>query len=218
MSYYHPLRSSSRSTAALKLREQPASLEILSEVTTYFLIDSNSRVTIHWIQDQWLHPSQWSHAFRPTRKPQVLLDMSHKSTENLTGNHILLSGTGGSDRLETLQVVQYWTLLRECASPVYVCLSACLHKSPEPNANTLPLVSLACHFHMLNKLLPSLSRIILRREVSGFNPSAFRFDRFGWSMMLLCNFVSDSDDGAVRRGFVEVVVEVFEGAVGCLGV
>ena len=71
---------------------------------------------------------------------------------------------------------------------------------------------------MLNILLPTLDRVVFRRKVGRFYPSAFGFDCFSWSMMLLRNFVSDADDGAVRRGFIEVVVEVFEGSVRCFWV
>lgn len=82
----------------------------------------------------------------------------------------------------------------------------------------LPRISLARHFHVLDELLPTLGRIVLRREVRRFHSSAFGFDRFGRSMMLLRNLVSDSNDSAVGRGLVEVVVEVFERAIGCFGV
>jgi hypothetical protein len=71
---------------------------------------------------------------------------------------------------------------------------------------------------MLNKLLPILDRSTVGGEIRGFHPSSLGFNRFGRSMMLLRHFVSDGDDGAVRRGFVEVVVEVLEGTVCCLGV
>lgn len=71
---------------------------------------------------------------------------------------------------------------------------------------------------MLNKLLPVLGLGTIRSEVRRFHTSAFRFDRFGGSAMLLRNLVSDGDDGAVRGGFVEVIVEVLESAVRCLGI
>jgi hypothetical protein len=66
---------------------------------------------------------------------------------------------------------------------------------------------------MLDELLPTLDCGILRSEVRRFHSSAFGFDRLGWSVMLLCDFVSDADDGAMRRGLVEVVIEVFEGPI-----
>jgi len=66
---------------------------------------------------------------------------------------------------------------------------------------------------MLNILLPTLDRVILRSKVGRINSSALSFDRFGWPMVLLRNLVSDADNGAVRRGFIEVIVKVLESAI-----
>lgn len=48
--------------------------------------------------------------------------------------------------------------------------------------------------------------------------SCFRFHSLLWSLVLFGSFVADRDDGLVPRIAVEVVIEIFQGAVRCLRV
>ena len=71
---------------------------------------------------------------------------------------------------------------------------------------------------MLNELLPdALDRIILN-EIRRFDASSLSFDGLSWSVMLLCNLVSNANYCAVGRVFVKVIIEIFQSSVGGLWV
>ena len=66
---------------------------------------------------------------------------------------------------------------------------------------------------MLNELLPNaLDRIILNK-IRRFDASSLSFDSLSWSVVLLRDLVSNTNDCAVGRALVEVIIEILKSSV-----
>ena len=66
---------------------------------------------------------------------------------------------------------------------------------------------------MLNVLLSNALDYITLNKVRRVNTSPLSFDGLSWAMVLLCNLVSNANDGAVGRVLVEVIVKVLQSPV-----
>ena len=66
---------------------------------------------------------------------------------------------------------------------------------------------------MLNKLLPNTLDCIILNKVRRFDAASLSFDGLSWSVVLLRNLISNADDCAVGRVFVEVFIEILESSV-----
>ena len=74
-------------------------------------------------------------------------------------------------------------------------------------------LSAARHFHMLNEMLPDVLDCIILNKVRRFDASSLGFDGLSWSVVLLRNLISSTNDRAVGRIFVKVIIEILQSSV-----